>query len=202
MDELLDQVYFVTKSGRVPIFDVRFATLPVAGMLTSEEAASQGVVLTTDTGSVVFGAGGRGATRDRWAGRVWNCHYCDGVNPCGMLVCIECSAVVLFMNPKDNTVMFSPVGASLARQVPAALGVQENVTQVFDRVAIAKGVVYGGLVGQMSLHQMIKNRATHTIHWQTKWLFSQFDKPEGLGEKEWSLGCAVVHITHRGIRRA
>ena len=41
MEELLDQVYFDTRSGKIPIFDARYARLPIMGMMTSEEAEAR-----------------------------------------------------------------------------------------------------------------------------------------------------------------
>ena len=117
-EETLMKALLTLPAGKFPIFDARFRNYRIGGMVSPQDSILYPEDLQKaglSARASVFGAdesAGIGtrrlATGGGWSGPVWQCRLCTKWNMAGMLLCLNCAAVVAFQLP-DGKDLFSPI---------------------------------------------------------------------------------------------
>ena len=114
------------------------------------------------------------AESEGWSGALFGCPSCNGINPCGMLLCLHCHKPFLFRIEEYPDHLIAPMAKKIVSQiisksVPEA-EVPDPVREVRKDVSeIARAMRFGTYTGKYSLSKCIKKKLVSTIKWQRKW---------------------------------
>ena len=132
------------------VYDCLWVDAPVEGTISDGGSNDISVVQNDNETSAEFN---ERATYEGCDGAIFGCPSCKAVNPCGMLVCLNCHRPFLFRLKEYPSYIISPMGREVveqtARRASPNLVVPEPVRRPTDEVA--RAMRYGSHTGGMPL---------------------------------------------------